>query len=380
MRRPYSSCFSGMLIVAGCFSASPPPGDSGAHGETSSDSGDASDESASSSGDEGSSSGEDASTGEEEESSSESSATTEGGPMGESSDGATTSGTSTTGAQTTDESSTSDANEESGTSGDDSGEPVRSAGCDQDGPQSDRYTIDVDGMAREYILRLPDGYDSSRAYPLVFAWHPWGGSADQVASGNYHGLVGAAGDATILVAADGLDFGGNGQGWGNENGRDMALMRAMHARFVAELCVDESRVFSTGFSFGGMMSFALGCGAADLVRAIAPMAGNTAVAGCESGDLPVAMMGFHGNMDTVVDISGGQTGRDILRERNGCSETTVPADTDWCEVGGGNLQPCTCVSYEGCDAGYPVIWCEFTGGHTAAPNAGATLWSFFSQF
>jgi hypothetical protein len=52
----------------------------------------------------------------------------------------------------------------------------------------------------------------------------------------------------------------------------------------------------------------------------------------------------------------------------------------YCEGLGQNNQPCSCVSYDGCAAGYPVVWCEFNGPHTPAPNSAATIWSFFSQF
>lgn len=264
------------------------------------------------------------------------------------------------------------------------GESIPSSGCGAEAPESGRFDIDVDGLTREYILRVPDNYDSSRTYPLVFTWHPWGGSAEQTAGsgfgGGYYGLQSAAGDATILVSPEGIDFGGNGLGWENPNGRDENFMRAMLTRFEEQLCVDESRVFSTGFSFGGMMSFALGCDAADVIRAVAPQAGNTSVSGCGNSDLPVALMGFHGTEDTVVDIDGGRTGRDKILERNGCSQTSTTIDGGWCDVAGDNYQPCTCVSYEGCMQGYPVIWCEFTGPHTPAPNAGQTLWDFFSQF
>ena len=52
----------------------------------------------------------------------------------------------------------------------------------------------------------------------------------------------------------------------------------------------------------------------------------------------------------------------------------------WCDGLGSNYLPCTCVEYQGCKAGYPVVECEYTAGHQFAPDAGATLWDFFSQF
>jgi len=266
-----------------------------------------------------------------------------------------------------------------GTSGGGGASP--SAGCGMSAPASMRYTIDVSGMSREYILSVPSNYDPSHPYVLIFAWHPWGGSAQQTAgTGNsgYYGLKGSSNNQAILVAPEGLDFGGNGLGWGNTNGQDIAFLQAMLALFKSEMCIDQNRIFSAGFSFGGMMSNAVGC--AGLARAIAPMAGNSTVSGCVSGTKPVAYMGFHGTHDSVVDISGGRTARDVFVKRNGCSSTTVPSSPSWCDGLATNYQPCTCVDYQGCMPGYPVTWCEYNADHQAAPNSGPTLWNFFTQF
>lgn len=249
-------------------------------------------------------------------------------------------------------------------------------------PQSGRFDITVDGETREYIIAVPSDYDSNKPYRLVFAWHPWGGSAQQVAGmggGGYYGLQGEANGQAVFVAPEGLDFGGNGRGWGNEGGKDLAFFDAMLSRFESEMCIDTARVFSTGFSFGGMMSFALGCGRADKVRAIAPMAGNSTVSGCLDGDQPVAVMGFHGDDDTVVSLAGGRVGRDEFVERNNCGEP-APSESTYCDGLGQDRQPCTCVTYQGCDEGYPVTWCEFNGPHTPAPNSAGVIWSFFSSF
>jgi polyhydroxybutyrate depolymerase len=110
------------------------------------------------------------------------------------------------------------------------------------------------------------------------------------------------------------------------------------------------------------------------------MAGNSQVSGCTNGTTPVAYMGFHGTHDSVVDISGGRTARDVFVKRNGCSSTTVPSSPSWCDGIASNYQPCTCVDYQGCMPGYPVTWCEYNADHQAAPNSGPTLWTFFSQF
>jgi len=256
-----------------------------------------------------------------------------------------------------------------------------SSGCGMPAPASMRYSIDVGGMTREYILSVPSNYDANHPYILIFAWHPWGGSAQQVAgTGNsgYYGLKGTSNNQAILVAPEGLDFGGNGLGWGNTNGQDIAFLHSMLDLFQSQMCIDQKRIFSAGFSFGGMMSNAVGC--AGLARAVAPMAGNSTVSGCLAGTQPVAYMGFHGTHDSVVDISGGRTARDVFVKRNGCSSTTTPSSPSWCDGLASNYQPCTCVDYQGCMPGYPVTWCEYNADHQAAPNSGTTLWTFFTQF
>ncbi|XXX77492.1 prolyl oligopeptidase family serine peptidase [Sorangium sp. So ce134] len=252
----------------------------------------------------------------------------------------------------------------SGSSG--AGGATQSAGCGSaTAPSSGRFSIDVGGSTREYILAVPDDYDSSHPYRLIFAWHPRGGSAEQVATGfggGYYGLQGRADGSAIFVSPEGLD-----QGWANTGGRDIAFLRAMLDRFRAELCIDETRIFSTGFSYGGMMSYAIGCAMGDDFRAIASMSG-ALYSGCEDGDSPVAMWGAHGDADDVVPVAQGRSARDVFIERNHCDQQTTP------------VEPSPCVSYSGCDAGYPVVWCEFSGGHAPQNNSGESIWNFFSQF
>jgi polyhydroxybutyrate depolymerase len=280
--------------------------------------------------------------------------------------------------------STGGAAGKAGSSSGGSGGAMASTGCGAAAaPKSGRLSIDVGGTMREYILAVPDNYDASKPYRLIFGWHPLGGSAQQVAgNGNsgYYGLQSQAKGSAIFVAPEGLPFNGNSLGWGNSNGQDIAFLEAMLARFRAELCIDENRIFSTGFSFGGMFSFAAGCSPGGMMRAIAPQAGNIQVSRCEDGDRPVAVMGFHGVDDTVVDIDGGRDGRDVFVERNGCGQATMPVTPSWCDGLSASNQPCECLSYQDCDPGYPVIWCEFKAGHTPAPNSGATIWNFFAQF
>jgi poly(3-hydroxybutyrate) depolymerase len=234
----------------------------------------------------------------------------------------------------------------------------------QGAPKSGTYTINASGLGRSYILDVPTNYDPNRAYRLVFAWHPMGGNARGIADGDggYYGLKPLSDNSAIFVAGDGID-----NGWANSGDRDIAFTKAMLDRLTGQLCIDKSRIFSLGWSFGGMFSFALGCGMGDVFRAIGPASG-ALWSGCAAGTQPVAVWGAHGKYDDFVPTSAGREGRDKFLERNHCSKTASAPDANGC------------VSYPGCDTGYPVVWCEWAGSHTYPEFARAATWEFFAQF
>ncbi|MDT7786657.1 MAG: hypothetical protein QOF58_5076, partial [Pseudonocardiales bacterium] len=46
-----------------------------------------------------------------------------------------------------------------------------------------KLTIQSGGKNRSFILSIPDNYDNTRQYRLVFGFHWYGGTAEQVAGG-----------------------------------------------------------------------------------------------------------------------------------------------------------------------------------------------------
>lgn len=74
-----------------------------------------------------------------------------------------------------------------------------------------------------------------------------------------------------------------------------------------------------------------------------------------------------GSNDDAVSVESGREARDAYLAANGCSTSAVPVDPD------------PCVSYEGCDDGYPVVWCEDDSGHNPQGEwGGASAWGFLS--
>jgi poly(3-hydroxybutyrate) depolymerase len=265
-----------------------------------------------------------------------------------------------------------------------------SAGCGK-APTltSGARTIQSGGQNRSYILRIPANYDMNRPYRLFFGFHWNGGTANDVDSGgtdgynwSYYGLrrlADNANNSTIFVAPQ-----GNGNGWANPNGQDVTFVDNMLSQISGGLCVDMSRIFAGGFSYGGGMSYALACARATVFRGVAVYSG-AQLSGCSGGTQPIAYIGLHGLRDNVLNISLGRGLRDTFVRNNGCTPQNPP------EPANGSLTHIV-TAYSGCRAGYPVVWAAFDGaGHDPGPIDGCTcdgwrtwtsgeVWKFITQF
>lgn len=225
-------------------------------------------------------------------------------------------------------------------------------------------TITVDNSSRSYWIEMPPNYDRNTTYPVIVGLH-WrdGSAADIYGWSGFFGLKNKYNGNAIFLAPQGLNA-----GWANNGDRDIRFIRAMITEVQQGVCTDTKRVFATGFSFGGMMSNAIGCQMGDLVRAIAPMAGSL-WSGCADSPHNVATLFIHAKDDNVVPYSAGEEARNVFLARNGCSTTT--------KLVGNN----GCVEYEGCASDKPVVWCGTeTGGHWYPDFSAQETKDFFDRF
>jgi poly(3-hydroxybutyrate) depolymerase len=282
----------------------------------------------------------------------------------------------------------------------DAGPAVASKGCSGPLPAACNNTtagsckLDVSGKTREYFVVLPTGYDNSKPAPVVFAFHGLGGTASQLLPtgspyGGGYALYGVQPGLpnAVFVVPQGLDTGsdaGNQYGWPNSGGQDIAFVKAMLAWLEANLCVDSARYFSTGMSYGGMMSETIACQMPDVFRAIGSQAGSLWGGTRNCVAKPIAAWITHGDADTTVPISGDIGARDMIIANNGCDTTnTSTIDlVDTARIGDAATTNVTCTAYGQCSKGnYPVIWCPVPGeGHAIPSFAGAEIAKFFKQF
>ncbi|KAL4866512.1 hypothetical protein BDV12DRAFT_187368 [Aspergillus spectabilis] len=251
------------------------------------------------------------------------------------------------------------------------------AGCGDNPSLSNGYnSVDVNGQSRDYILQLPDNYSPNTRHRLVIGYHWRDGTMDNVAEGGFYGLSYlSAGDPTVFIAPQGFN-----NGWANTNGEDIAFTDALLETIQSDLCIDEDRIFATGWSWGGGMSYSAACSRPEVFRAVAVLSG-AEISGCDGGNTPVAYLGQHGISDSVLPIDLGRTLRDHFVQLNGC-DAAIPEEPT---PGSGTH---TVTDYTGCSEGHPVQWVAFDGDHVPTPNdAGASesftpglIWDFFTQF
>ncbi len=157
-----------------------------------------------------------------------------------------------------------------------------------------------DGTERRYVVFIPRGYSSTKAWPTLLFLHGAGQRGDdnaaqvQVGIGPYiRGHQDTFGFITVMPQCQ------RSKWWTMVEEKSYAL--AALARTQKEYRVDPSRICLTGISMGGMGTWTLAADHPDMWSAIVPI--------CGPGDLrtaskiaPLPCWCFHGTSDTTVPI------------------------------------------------------------------------------
>jgi hypothetical protein len=257
--------------------------------------------------------------------------------------------------------------------------PVPSAGCGKATTLTTKeYTISSSGQNRVYYVDMPANYDMNKPYRLFYTSH-WIGSRWQDVEGqDFYFLkpqLEADGVQAIFVAPS-----SDGATWQE---KDHALFDDIMALMNESVCYDTTRVFATGFSFGGMITYSLSTNHQAEIRAavgIAPANYNIWLP--EKTHKPIAWMHTTGMSDGTcpwVNNEDQKRGAKFIAlekaEDNGC---TIPNDIP---TSNGAY---SCYDFQDCDPEHPTRVCTFGGGHTnidGNPNwIPIESWKFFKQF
>jgi polyhydroxybutyrate depolymerase len=225
---------------------------------------------------------------------------------------------------------------------------------------------------RQYKVHVPPGYDPTVPTPVVFCIH--GLAQNSVMFCVTGAALDKKSDAAgfILVMPNGYQNSWNAGtccgGASNEKLDDVALFRAIFAEVDHHLNVDHRRVYATGLSNGGYMSYRLACEASDLFAAIAPGAGAVGINSIGGGTNAssdfttcdpkeaVSVLDTHGTADPLIPYSLQAPSLTLFSGKDGCGTTTLPATSPK------SAGDTTCVTYAQCPAGIEVTGCSVSGG------------------
>ncbi len=265
-------------------------------------------------------------------------------------------------------------------------------------------TIQSGGLTREYLLYIPAAYTGNTAVPLVFNLHGYtSNNMQQLFYGDFRSI---ADTANFLMVLPNGTFDDQGNRFfntflGNSTVDDVGFMRDLLNTLEATYKIDPNRVYSTGMSNGGFMSYALACDLNDRIAAIASVTGDMIQSNLNACNpaRPVPVMEIHGTADNTVPYTGSPLATFVSIPTlvaawvgfNHCNPT--PSIT---QVPNTNTTDgCTAERqlYTGGDRGSSVEHYKITGGEHTWPgsaftigvtnqdiNASKEIWRFFKQY
>ena len=171
-------------------------------------------------------------------------------------------------------------------------------------------SIQHDNQRRNYILYVPEKYDGATSVPLLLNFHGYTSNAqEQMGYGDFRPIADTAG--FIIVHPQGTLLNGsthwNVGGWTLASTTDdVGFTDALIDSLGKEYNIDRKRIYSTGMSNGGYMSFLLACQLSNRIAAIASVTGSMTPQTFDNCDpaRPVPVLQIHGTADPVVAYGG----------------------------------------------------------------------------
>ncbi len=168
--------------------------------------------------------------------------------------------------------------------------------------------ITHNSLQRSYILYVPASYVAGTPAPLVLNFHGYTSNAnDQMVYGDFRAIADTAG--FLLVHPMGTLDGSGNTYWNSDWGGtvdDIGFTEALIDSLALSYNINMGRVYSTGMSNGGFMSYTLACSLSNRIAAIASVTGTMNLnQSLTCNPLhPTPVMEIHGTSDATVPYNG----------------------------------------------------------------------------
>lgn len=240
--------------------------------------------------------------------------------------------------------------------------------------------LESGGRERRFVLVVPGSAVDGEPAPLVLGYHGVGSTPEAFLAVTRFADK-AEEEGFVLAAGYGFERSWNAGVCCDPAAAldvdDVAFSRDMVAAISEQLCIDPDRVFVTGFSNGGAMTFRLACQADDLFAATAPVAAGVA-SSCQP-EQPRSVLILQNVDDPVVPFVLGEVAFGQLAAANSCEgdrTTTEPASNTACEIaptcGDGTTTQLCAVS------GISHVWPGGATDPSGPYRATDRIWDFFS--
>lgn len=266
--------------------------------------------------------------------------------------------------------------------------PAPSRGCGKNSSlvktksveNGDRFEMMVAGLNREFFITLPKNYDNTKPHKLLFAMHCMGSNAedfvhhtpDQDHPSPYYGQQKLDTEGNYIFVAPRGDT--DGGPWRGGDDKDHQFFDKLLTTMEDNYCIDTSRVFVTGFSFGSMITNSLAQVFQHRVRAAVTYAvADWNIYIPTNAGKPIAWMDVHGIDDGLCAYNRLNSSITRILKNNGPNGTDVSSEINQMErytkdKGATHV----CYDFKKVDPNHPVRVCTWGGGHqwTANDNGG----------
>jgi poly(3-hydroxybutyrate) depolymerase len=237
-------------------------------------------------------------------------------------------------------------------------------------------TFDVQQQTRHAIVVNAPTDNNTR--PVVLALHGGQGSAQIMRTNSGFDQV-ARKNGFMVVYPEGTDFGNDRHAWNTgfllrrqvQNADDIAYLDMLIDKLIDEHGADPSRIYMTGGSNGGMMTFVYAVARSERLAAVAPV-----VASMFSFDTkpkhPLPILMINGAKDDEVPIEGGLSRNPLVRRAQDAPYKSIDQVVEfWVQVNKSQSPPTvektgtlTTTSYAGSVGGAPTeLIVDSVGGH-----------------